>query len=61
MNEKKKPTIAELEELLKTDDTVAFQILPNGEIRKADPKELTALGAKVPLTMRDNLGGEYGR
>lgn len=56
-----KRSIAELEEILNRDDAVPFAILPNGEIRAADPKTIAGLGPKIPLTMRENLGGEYGR
>ncbi len=51
----KRPTIAELEAILNADDDVAIEILPNGEVRAADGSNRTV----KPLTMRDNLGGEY--
>lgn len=49
-------TLEELERLLNRDDEVVLEILPNGEIRQNGE---TTNSAK-PLTMRENLGGEYG-
>ena len=52
----KKPTIAELEKILNSEEDCAIEILPNGEIRsvkKRGKKEIK------PLTMKENLGGEY--
>ena len=55
----KKPTIAELEKLLQSDDEVEIEILPNGEIRaKGQSTDKERMGRK-PLTYRENLGGEY--
>lgn len=54
---KTRPTIAELEEILKRDDEQEIEILPNGEVR-AKGGGTTDI---KPLTFRDNLGGEYGR
>ena len=51
-------TIDEIEALLNSDDEIEFDILPNGEIRASKSKERCGL-FKV-LTMRENLGGEYG-
>jgi hypothetical protein len=54
----RRPTIEELERILKSDADMSIEILPNGEVRAVehhpDPK------AQKPITMRDNLGGEYG-
>jgi hypothetical protein len=56
----KKPTIQELEALLKSEEETPIQILPNGEIRAAGQTSPAELGGKKPLTMKENLGGEYG-
>ena len=55
----RKPTIQELEQLLNSEEDTPIQILPNGEIREVGQTSAAALGAKKPLTMRENLGGEY--
>lgn len=55
----RKPTIQELQDLLKTEEDVPIQILPNGEIRQVGQTGLSELGGKKPLTMKENLGGEY--
>ena len=56
----KKPTIQELEALLKSEEDVKIQILPNGEIRPLGGATAEEVGNKKPLTMREDLGGEYG-
>ena len=55
----KKPTIQELERLLNSEEDTPIQILPNGEIRPVGQTSQADLGTKKPLTMRENLGGEY--
>jgi hypothetical protein len=55
----KKPSIQELEALLKSEEDTPIQILPNGEIRPVGQTNPSELGGKKPLTMRENLGGEY--
>ena len=55
-----KPTIKELEDILNSEETTPVKILPNGEIQPLNQNSLAELGAKKPLTMRENLGGEYG-
>ncbi len=55
-----KPTIDELEALLNSEEETPIEILPNGEIRAVGATDPAALGGKKPLTMRENLGGEYG-
>ncbi len=55
----KKPTIQELERLLNSEEDTPIQILPNGEIRPVGQASKADLGNKKPLTMRENLGGEY--
>jgi len=54
----KKPTIAQLEALLDKEEEVEIQILPNGEVRRIGGGKLEDLELK-PITMRENLGGEY--
>jgi hypothetical protein len=56
----KKPTIQELEALLNTEEETPIQILPNGEIRPVGQVTAAETGTKKPLTMKENLGGEYG-
>lgn len=55
-----KPTIAELERILETEEDIPIEILPNGEIRPAGRTSSQELAGKKPITMRENLGGEYG-
>ena len=56
---KAKPTIQDLEKLLNTEEDQAIQILPNGGIREVGQASAADLGTKKPLTMKENLGGEY--
>lgn len=51
--------IDELEALLNSEEETPIQILPNGEIRKIGRETHSDIGNKKPLTMRENLGGEY--
>jgi hypothetical protein len=51
--------IDELERLLNSEEDVPIQILPNGEIRRLGQTNPAETGDKKPLTMRENLGGEY--
>lgn len=55
----KKPTIEELEALLNVEENVQIQILPNGEIREVGQASSVELGGKKPLTLKEDLGGEY--
>jgi hypothetical protein len=55
----KKPTIQELERLLNSEEDTPIQILPNGEIRAQGAVTSAELGGKKPLTLKENLGGEY--
>ena len=55
-----KPTIDELEKILANEEEVPIEILPNGEVRAKNQTSPSELGGKKPLTMRENLGGEYG-
>jgi hypothetical protein len=52
----RRPTIDELERILQSEEDTAIEILPNGEIRELGSSEKTD---RKPLTMRENLGGEY--
>jgi hypothetical protein len=54
--ESRRVSIDELEAILQRDDSEAIEILPNGEIRR-----VSGGGERPPkpLTMRENLGGEY--
>lgn len=54
-----KPTIKELEKLLNTEEGENLQIMPDGSIRPVK-KGRRRKGEVKPLTMRENLGGEYG-
>jgi hypothetical protein len=51
--------IDELERLLNTEEETPIHILPNGEIRPLGHATAADIGNKKPLTMRENLGGEY--
>ena len=57
----RKPTIRELEQLLESEEDTPIEILPNGEIRARGESLDAERGYKKPLTMREDLGGEYGR
>ena len=57
----RKPTIEELENLLDDEEDTPIEILPNGEIRALGGSEASERDFKKPLTMREDLGGEYGR
>lgn len=58
-DKRKKLTIAQIEALLEKEEEVDIEILPNGEIRRLGGGDLEDLDLK-PITMRENLGGEYG-
>jgi hypothetical protein len=51
--------IDELERLLNSEEDTPIQILPNGEIKEVGRATAAEMGTKKPLTMRENLGGEY--
>lgn len=55
---KTKPTIDELEKLLDEEENTPIEILPNGEIRALGEGSAELRGEK-PITMREDLGGEY--
>jgi hypothetical protein len=54
-----RPTIKELEEILDAEEEVEIEILPNGEIRERGDISPQERGGKKPLTLREDLGGEY--
>lgn len=54
----KRPTIAELEAILNKEGEETIEILPNGEVRAAT-RVPDRTHAVKPLTMREDLGGEY--
>jgi len=54
----KKMTIAEIEVLLDREEEVELEILPNGEIRALGDTKVSNKDLK-PITMKENLGGEY--
>jgi hypothetical protein len=54
-----RPTIAELEAILDKEEEVEIEILPNGEVRAKGQTSPHELGGRKPLTMREDLGGEY--
>ena len=54
-----RPTIAELEKILDREEEVEIEILPNGEVRAKGQSSASELGGRKPLTMREDLGGEY--
>jgi hypothetical protein len=51
-------SIDRLQKLLEADDEVPLQILPSGEIVELPESERKP---RKVLTMRENLGGEYGQ
>jgi len=55
-----RPSIAELEAILQREDEVEIEILPSGEVRAKDTTTSAERGNRKPLTMREDLGGEYG-
>ena len=57
MNQKSQIDIDELQRLLNSEEETPIQILPNGEIREVG--SIVDTGNKKPLTMKENLGGEY--
>lgn len=54
-----KTKIQELERILNSEEETPVRILPNGDIAPANQTSGVDLGAKRPLTMKENLGGEY--
>ena len=54
-----KLTIEQLEAILDQEEEIPIEILPNGEIRPRNQTNSFEIGGKKPLTMREDLGGEY--
>ena len=54
-----RPTIAQLEAILENEEEVEIEILPNGEVRPKGQTSSQETGGRKPLTMREDLGGEY--
>jgi hypothetical protein len=50
-----KVSIAQLEAILNDEEETAIEILPNGTIKRSKKEHVP----RKPLTMRENLGGEY--
>ena len=55
----KKPTIYELEAILAEEEESPIEILPNGEVRAVGGSDASERGFRKPITMREDLGGEY--
>ena len=55
-----KPTIHELEAILDEEEDSPVEILPNGEVRPVGNSDDAERGYRKPITMREDLGGEYG-
>ena len=55
----KKPTIHELEAILEAEEDSPIEILPNGEVRALGGSDNSERGYRKPITMREDLGGEY--
>jgi hypothetical protein len=53
------PSIDELMKILGNEESREIEILPNGEIREKGGSTLRETGGIKPLTMREDLGGEY--
>ena len=56
----RKPTIYELEAILDEEEDSPIEILPNGEVRALGGSDAAESGFRKPITMREDLGGEYG-
>jgi len=54
-----RPSIADLMTILDSEEDVEIEILPNGEVRAKGQSSSHELGGRKPLTMREDLGGEY--
>jgi hypothetical protein len=54
-----RPSIADLEAILDKEAEVEIEILPNGEVRAKGQTSMEERGGRKPLTMREDLGGEY--
>jgi hypothetical protein len=52
-------TVQELQALLQNEEETPIEILPNGEIRPVGRTGSAELAGKKPITMKEDLGGEY--
>jgi len=52
-------TVQELQALLQNEEETPIEILPNGEIRPVGQTGSAERGGKKPVTMKEDLGGEY--
>ena len=52
-------TIHELEAILDEEEDSSIEILPNGEVRALGGSDVAESGFRKPITMREDLGGEY--
>ena len=55
----RKPTIHELEAILEEEEDMPIEILPNGEVRALGGSDPAETGYRKPITMQEDLGGEY--
>ena len=55
----RKPTIHELEAILDDEEDMPIEILPNGEVRALGGSSGTETNFRKPITMQEDLGGEY--
>jgi hypothetical protein len=57
----RRASIDDLEKMLEREPDATLEILPNGEIREYSEEEKAEIRSqRKPLTLRENLGGEYG-
>ena len=52
-------SVDELKAILNSEEETPIEILPNGEIRQAGQTTSSELAGKKPITMKEDLGGEY--
>ncbi len=55
----RKPTIHELEAILEEEEDVPIEILPNGEVRALGGSTSAETNFRKPVTLQEDLGGEY--
>lgn len=58
MTDKSRVSVDQLEAILLTEEEVPIEILPSGEV-VARTSGTGRASDRVPLTFRENLGGEY--
>ena len=59
IKQQKKYSIEELEAVLENDVDIPLEILPNGEVRTKGSTSIDETGGIKPITMREDIGGEY--